>query len=71
MLPELIHTFETSVKFIEQSVADLSEQQMVEQPAGVPNHTKASPMPSLIPRYRSSFQRTDYGIYLYSQGWLQ
>lgn len=38
MIPELVHTFETSVRFIEQSVADLSEQQMVEQPTGVPNH---------------------------------
>ena len=38
MVPELVHTFETTVKFLEQSVADLSEQQMVEQPIGVPNH---------------------------------
>ena len=38
MVPELIHTFEATVKFIEQLVADLSEQQMVEQPIGVPNH---------------------------------
>jgi uncharacterized damage-inducible protein DinB len=38
MTPELVHAFETSVRFIEQSVADLSEQQMVSQPAGVPNH---------------------------------
>lgn len=38
MIPEMVHTFESSVKFIEQSAADLSEQQMVEQPSGVPNH---------------------------------
>ena len=38
MVPELVHTFETTVKFIEQSVADLTEQKMVEQPTGVPNH---------------------------------
>ena len=38
MSTELVHTFETTLKFIEQSVADLSEQQMVEQPTGVPNH---------------------------------
>jgi hypothetical protein len=38
VIPELLDTFTNTVKFIEQSVADLSEQQMVEQPAGVPNH---------------------------------
>ena len=38
MMTELVDTFESTVKFIEQSVADLSEQQMVEQPIGVPNH---------------------------------
>ena len=38
MIPELIHTFETSVKFIEKLVDDLSEEQMVEQPTKVPNH---------------------------------
>ncbi|UCF06552.1 MAG: DinB family protein [bacterium] len=38
MITELIHTFESTVKYVEQSVADLSEQQMVEQPSGVPNH---------------------------------
>lgn len=38
MIPELVHTLEAGVKFMEQSVADLSEQQMVEQPRGVPNH---------------------------------
>lgn len=37
-LSELVRTFETTVKFMEQSAADLSERQMVEQPAGVPNH---------------------------------
>ena len=38
MIPELVHTFEATVKFIEQSVADLSEREMVEQPTGAPNH---------------------------------
>jgi uncharacterized damage-inducible protein DinB len=38
MIPEMLNTFRNTLKFIEQSVADLSEQQMVEQPAGVPNH---------------------------------
>ena len=38
MITELVHTFESTLKFVEQSVADLSEQQMVEQPTGVPNH---------------------------------
>jgi hypothetical protein len=38
MIAELIDTFDTTLKFVEQSVADLSEQEMVEQPAGVPNH---------------------------------
>ena len=38
MIDELINTFERTLKFMEQSVADLSEQQMVQQPAGAPNH---------------------------------
>lgn len=38
MITELIRSFETTVKFIEQSVDDLSEQEMVAQPTGVPNH---------------------------------
>jgi hypothetical protein len=38
MITELIRSFETTLKFMEQSVADLSEEQMVEQPTGVPNH---------------------------------
>jgi uncharacterized damage-inducible protein DinB len=38
MIPQLVQIFENSVKFIEDSVTDLSEEQMVEQPAGVPNH---------------------------------
>jgi len=38
MIDELVSTFETTVKFVEQSVADLSEEQMVEQPAGIPNN---------------------------------
>jgi len=38
MITELVQIFENTVKFVEQSVADLSEQQMVEQPTGVPNN---------------------------------
>ncbi len=38
MIEELIHTFDYTLKFVEQSVADLTEQEMVQQPAGVPNH---------------------------------
>ena len=38
MITELVHTFEYTVRFVEQSVADLSEEQMVEQPTGAPNH---------------------------------
>ncbi len=38
MVPELVYTFDATIEFVEKSVADLSEQQMVEQPAGVPNH---------------------------------
>jgi hypothetical protein len=40
MIAELVKTFETTVKFIEQSVSDLAEEQMVEQPPGVPNHAQ-------------------------------
>lgn len=38
MLPELIRAFDYTVHFIEQSVADLSKHEMVEQPKNVPNH---------------------------------
>ncbi|MGD2152741.1 MAG: DinB family protein [Gemmatimonadales bacterium] len=38
MIDELIHTFDATLRFMEQSVADLSDAQMVQQPAGVPNH---------------------------------
>lgn len=38
MIAELIHTFEATLKFMTESVADLSEEEMVEQPPGVPNH---------------------------------
>ena len=38
MVAELIHTFEATIRFIEQSVADLSDQQMIQQPKGLPNH---------------------------------
>ncbi len=38
MIPELVRSFESSVKFIQLSVADLSEQEMVAQLTGIPNH---------------------------------
>ena len=38
MIAELLSTFNSTMKFMEQSVVDLSDRQMVEQPAGVPNH---------------------------------
>ena len=38
VIPELIHSFEATVGFLEKSVADLSEEEMVTQPPGVPNH---------------------------------
>ena len=38
MMPELLHTFRSTLNFIEGSVADLSEEEMIKQPAGVPNH---------------------------------
>ena len=38
MIEELIHTFEATVKFMEKSVDDLSDEEMVQQPPGVPNH---------------------------------
>jgi uncharacterized damage-inducible protein DinB len=38
MIKELLHTFEATLKFVEQSVADLPDPEMVEQPGGVPNH---------------------------------
>ncbi len=34
---ERIHTFEATVRFMEESVADLSDEEMVEQLSGVPN----------------------------------
>jgi hypothetical protein len=38
MLSEMIAAFDYTVHFIEHSVADLSETEMVEQPINVPNH---------------------------------
>ena len=38
MIDELIHIFEATVKFMERSVDDLSEEEMIAQPSGVPNH---------------------------------
>ncbi|UCC73971.1 MAG: DinB family protein [Gemmatimonadota bacterium] len=38
MIAELLNTFESTLTFLERSVADLSEEEMVRQPPGVPNH---------------------------------
>ena len=38
MIDELIRIFEATVRFMEQSADDLSEEEMVLQPAGVPNY---------------------------------
>jgi uncharacterized damage-inducible protein DinB len=38
IINELIHTFEYALDFVTKSVADLSEEEMVQQPHAVPNH---------------------------------
>lgn len=38
MIEELINTFDSTLMFLEQSVADLTDEEMVQQPTGVPNH---------------------------------
>lgn len=38
VIDEMIHTLEATVRFMEQSVEDLTDEEMVEQPPGVPNH---------------------------------
>ena len=38
MINELVHTFKSTLKFMEKSVADLTENEMVEQPKGIPTH---------------------------------
>lgn len=38
MVPELVGCFERTLAFMQESVADLSDEDMVLQPAGVPNH---------------------------------
>ncbi|UCC49932.1 MAG: DinB family protein, partial [Gemmatimonadota bacterium] len=38
MIAELLNTFESTLRFMEQAVADLSQDEMVQQPPGVPNH---------------------------------
>jgi hypothetical protein len=38
MVTEMAHTLVATLKFMQQSVGDLSDEQMVEQPTGVPNH---------------------------------
>jgi len=38
VIPELVGCFERTVAFMQESVADLSDEEIVLQPAGVPNH---------------------------------
>lgn len=38
MIPELVGCFERTVDFLQKSVADLSDEDIVLQPTGVPNH---------------------------------
>jgi hypothetical protein len=38
VIDEMIHTFEATARFMEQSVEDLSDEEMVAKPSGVPNH---------------------------------
>lgn len=38
MVEEMARVFEGTVSFVEQTVADLTEEEMVRQPPGVPNH---------------------------------
>ena len=38
MIPELVSCFERSTAFMRELVADLSDEEMVLQPSGVPNH---------------------------------
>lgn len=38
MVDELIHVFEATVRFMARSVDDVTDEEMVEQPPGVPNH---------------------------------
>jgi hypothetical protein len=38
MIPELTETFDRSIAFLRQAVVSLSDEEMVRQPPGVPNH---------------------------------
>jgi hypothetical protein len=40
MVPELVSCFEHTVAFMQESVADLSDEDIVLQPLGVPNHAE-------------------------------
>ena len=40
MIPALVHSFDLSITFMRDVVADLSEEEMVLQPPGVPNHAQ-------------------------------
>ena len=38
VIDQMIHTFQATIRFVEQSVEGLAEEEMVGQPPGVPNH---------------------------------
>ena len=38
MMDEMVRVFEYTIQFLERSVEDLTEEEMVGQPSGVPNH---------------------------------
>jgi uncharacterized damage-inducible protein DinB len=38
VIDEMIHTLEYTIGFMDKSVDDLSDEEMVQQPSGVPNH---------------------------------
>ena len=38
VIDEMVRTFEATARFIGQSIDDLSDAEMIEQPSGVPNH---------------------------------
>lgn len=40
MVEIMLHTFEATIKFVQDSITDLTEKEMVEQPIGLPNHGK-------------------------------
>lgn len=38
MIPELVSSFDLTIAFMQRLVADLSDEEMIMQPSGVPNH---------------------------------